>query len=396
MINKEQIGNMGEKIGEIPPKKNIEERILEGYARRLDILRERYKLEKPPSSVISTCTVSEAIEKGWLEDVFERVKRGKFSGVNLKPGKFSPERVREIKGLLDQFDIRVRSFNGTTHLMGEKQADLTLRDLEIARILDPNESAPICYDIGVADLEILRSVLEGTPYEEVKKKQREKMKKLGFNSEGEIAEYFVREISRAKKMSQSKRPVYFEVPGLLMMSLSENSSDLETLVRIAQKYSQDLGEWGIAIDLAHVFANLGPITLDRLGEIKEKLTAVIENIKKFSQYIKMIHISGPIFPYSGLARPLAAEKGISPSSVETREAHQAVDNQLMLEMVKRIRDIFGNKTLHEVSEIHPINEITIFDEILKFDPTKVRELYLDNIAQQGELMGYGKIDEQEK
>jgi len=358
-----------------------------------------YSLEKPAENIHSTIDISNILKDGmsW-EEIMPIIQSGKFEGVNIGTDQVkTPEQAEQIKAKLEDYQTKVISFHGSLDPyfigMGEHpKGELIRHDFEIADIFDPDQSLPINYDLVAAELPDINEFQRGKTLKEIHQIQREKLARKGVYSEKELIERIVRYVAE-NRPAGNQRPTVFETRQSIIAESPEiTEENLEYFVATCRKYFDNDEQWGLTVDVGHIVGALPrEPKIENVQKMREETERILQVLEKYKQFIKMVHVSGTVTAHTLASYKLAERAGIDSEAVKAWSMHQVIDNQFIVEMAKRIREMMGNQQFVEDSEVRPIHSAAkYFGETLHFDKDKSLAVHKEQLQLQAEILGYDR------
>lgn len=357
-------------------------------------LAQKYSLEKPPANIHSSMDISNVLkDKMDWQEIMSLIKQGGFEGVNIPTdGVKTTEQAEQLKEELSQDII---SFHGTIdpYFIGYRQepnGDIIKHDFEVAKILDPDEKAPINYDLVAADLKTINTFQQGEKLSQIHEIQKQKLQEKNLESGQQIIESIVKYVAK-NRPDGSKRPTVFETRQSIIAESPEiTEENLKFFVDTCNKYFDDPSEWGLTLDVGHIMGALPREKgVGNVKVIKEEIEKTLQVLDKYKEQIKMIHISGTVTANTLASYELAQRENLDAEAVKGWSLHQVVDNQFIVEMVKRLREITQGRDIVEVSEVRPIHSAAkYFGNILKFNEQQSKDVHKEQIKLQAEILGY--------
>jgi len=380
-------------------KQKVEDLFLALNLEKARVLARDYSLEKPKENVHSAIDISNILKDGmsW-EEVVPIIREGNFEGVNIGVDQIkNAEQAEKIKAELEKYKTKIISFHGAVDPffigMTEKpNADMVKHDFEIAEELDPNGSAPVNYDMIAAELPDINEFQKGRKLEEIYKIQREKLAEKGIKSDKNLMEQIIKFVAENRPQG-TKRPVVFETRQSIIAESPEiTKENLEYFVKTCGKYFDNDGQWGLTIDVGHVVGALPrEANLDNILKMREEAEKICRVLEKYKQYIKMVHASGTVMAHTLASYKLAERANMDSEAVKGWSMHQAIDNDFIVEMVKKIREIKGSDNFVEVSEVRPIHSAAkYFGDTLHFGKEQSMVVHKEQLKLQAEILGYNK------
>lgn len=357
-------------------KEQVEDLFLMLNLEKARKLAKDYSLEKPAENVHSTIDISNILKDvmSW-EEVMPIIQSGKFEGVNIGTDQVkTAEQAEQIKTKLEKYQIKTISFHGGVdpYFIGmseQPKGELIKHDFEIADIFNPDQSSPINYDLVAAELLDINEFQRGRTLAEIYRIQREKLAAKGVHSEKDLVERIVRYVAE-NRPTGSKRPAVFETRQSIIAESPEiTEENLEHFVATCRKYFDSDEQWGLTVDVGHIVGALPrEPKIENVSKMQEEAERILRVLEKYKQYIKMVHVSGTVTAHTLASYKLAERAGIDPEAVKAWSMHQVIDNQFIVEMVKRIRGMMGNQPFVEDSEVRPIHSAAkYFGDTLNFD-----------------------------
>lgn len=387
--------------GEKPfDKKHVEDLFLMLNLEKARKLAKDYSLEKPKENIHSAIDISNILKDGmsW-EEIMPIIQSGKFDGVNVGTDQIKTrEQAEQIKIKIEENQAEVVSFHGSTDpffygITESPSGELVKHDFEIADILNPDQSLPINYDLVFAEVADVFRFQQGERLLEIHRVQREKLAKKGVHSERDIIERIVKFIAQ-NRPDNSKRPTVFEIS---QPDIAENPKitveNLEYFIATCRKYFKNDEQWGLTIDVGHTIGTLPRESeFENTNKMREEVTRILQVLKKYKRYIKMIHVSGDVTPHTLATYKLSKKAEIDSDAVKAMGGlHQVIDNHFIVEMVKKIREIMDNQQYVENSEVRPIHSAAKnFGDTLHFDKKQSLEVHKEQLQLQAEILGYTK------
>lgn len=358
-----------------------------------------YSLEKPAENIHSAIDISNILKDGmsW-EEVMPIIQSGKFEGVNIGTDQVkTAEQAEQIKTKLEEYQTKIISFHGSVdpYFIGmseQPKGELIKHDFEIADTFDPDQSSPINYDLVAAELPDINEFQRGRTLAEIYRIQRKKLAEKGVHSEKDLIERIVKYVAESRPTG-SKRPTVFETRQSIIVESPEiTEENLEYFVATCRKYFSNDEQWGLTVDVGHIVGALPrEPKIENIGKMREEAERILQVLEKYKQYIKMVHVSGTVTAYTSASYKLAKRSGIDPEAAKALSTHQVIDNQFIVKMVKRIREMMGNQPFVEVSEVRPIHSAAkYFGDTLHFDKDKSLVVHKEQLKLQAEILGYNK------
>ncbi len=387
--------------GEKPfDKKHVEDLFLMLNLEKARKLAKDYSLKRPDENVHSAIDISNIIKDGmgW-EEIIPIIKSGRFEGVNIGTDQIKTrEQAEQIKTKLREYQTEVISFHGSIDpyfygITEEPKGELVKHDFEVADILNPDKSSPINYDLISAEVSDIFRFQQGETLSEIHRMQREKLAGKGVYSEKDIIERIVKYVAQ-NRPSNNKRPTVFEIR---QPDIAENpkitEENLEHFLATCRKYFKNNEQWGLTIDVGHTVGVLPrEAKIKNVNKMREEAEKILQVLKKYKQYIKMIHVSGDVTTHTLATYKLADKAKIDPEAIKAMGGlHQVIDNHFIVEMIKRIREIMGNQKYVEDSEVRPIHSAAKnFGDTLHFDKNQSLEIHKEQLRLQAKILGYTK------
>lgn len=361
------------------------------------ILARKYSLEPPEKNVHSAMDITNIIKDGmnW-ETVMKQINAGGYEGINIPTDALTVEQAYKLKEMLR--DTEIKSFHGTLdpYFMGyteKPNPDLIKHDFKIAEIFDPDEEAPIVYDLAVVDLEVFINFLEQRKtLKEIHQKQRKILEKRGIKSDKDLIEIIVKYVAESRP-KDSKRRVLFEIPQSIAVKSPEiTEENLKFFVETCHKYFDNDSQWGLTIDVGHILGALPREKgIENVRKMRKEVERIIQLIEKYKDYVKMVHISGTVTAHTMASYKIAERVQVDPEIIKAWSLHQVVDNKFIVEIVKRLRKIKSDDEFVEVSEIRPIHSAAKYlGGVVNIDEKKSKAVHLKQIKLQGDILGYSK------
>lgn len=386
--------------GEKPfDKEQIEDLFLMLNLEKARKLAKDYSLEKPTENIHSAIDISDILEDGmsW-EEIMPIIQSGKFEGVNIGTDQVkTPEQAEQIRAKIEEYKTNIISFHGSVdpYFIGmskQLKSELVKHDFEIADIFDPDQSLPINYDLIAAELSDINEFQRGRTLAEIYQTQREKLAEKGVHSEKDLIERIVRYVAE-NRPSGSRRPAVFETRQSIIAESPEiTEENLEHFVATCRKYFDSDEQWGLTVDVGHIVGALPrEPKIENVSKMREEAERILQVFEKYKQYVKMVHVSGTVTAHTLASYKLAERDGIDPEAVKAWSMHQVIDNQFIVEMVKRIREMMGNQPFIETSEVRPIHSAAkYFGDTLHFDKDKSSAVHKEQLKLQAEILGYSR------
>ncbi|MBU1036898.1 hypothetical protein KKF32_02590 [Patescibacteria group bacterium] len=363
--------------GEKPfDKEQVEDLFLLLNLEKARTLAKEHSLEKPADNVHSAMDISDIIndEMEWQE-IIPIIKEGQFAGVNIPTdGVKNTEQGKQIKRELRKHQLEVISFHGSVDpyfigLTEKPNRNVIKHDFEIADILDSSQSKPINYDLKSAELPLVNKFQKGETLEQIHQAQREKLESKGIKSDKEIIESVIKHVAESRP-ANSKRQVVFETRQSIILESPEiTEENLKFFVETCQKYFDDDSQWGLTVDVGHLLGALAREKgIENVKNLREEIEKNLQVLEKYKQYIKMVHVSGTVTAHTLASYKLAEREVLDVEAVKGWSMHQVIDNQFIVEIVKRLREIKGEQDFIEVSEVRPIHSAAkYFGKTVNFD-----------------------------
>lgn len=386
--------------GEKPfDKEQVEDLFLMLNLEKARKLAKDHSLEKPAENVHSAIDISNILKDGmsW-EEIVPIIQSGKFEGVNIGTDQVkTAEQAEPIRAKLEEYQTKIVSFHGSLdpYFIGmseQPKGELVKHDFEIADTFNPDQSLPINYDLVAAELPDINEFQQGRTLAEIYQIQREKLAEKGVHSEKNLVERIVRYIAE-NRPTGSKRTAVFETRQSIIAGSPEiTEENLEHFVATCRKYFDSDEQWGLTVDVGHIVGALPrDPKIENIGKMREEAERILQVLEKYKQYIKMVHVSGTVTAHTSASYKLAERAGIDPEAVKAWSMHQVIDNQFIVEIVKRIREMMGNKPFVEGSEVRPIHSAAkYFGDTLNFDKDKSLAVHKEQLKLQAEILGYSK------
>lgn len=362
-------------------------------------LAERHSLEKPGENIRSAMDISAILKDGmdWKE-IMDLIERGGFDGVNIGTDQLeSVADARNLKERLEKQNSEVYSFHGSLDpyfigLAEEPNGEIINHDFEIADALDESDWVPINYDLVGADLPSINEFQEGVVLSEIHEKQRKALSEKGIETEKDLIDSVVKFVAE-NRPEGARRPAVFETRQSIIAESPEiTEENLQHIVDTCRKHFKDDHEWGITIDVGHIMGALPREKgIENITAMKEEIERTMGVLEKYAKHIKMVHASGTVTSHTSASYKLAEREGMDVEAVKAWSMHQAIDNEFIVEMVKRIREMKGSDPFIETSEVRPIHSAAkTFGKTLNFNKEKSEEVYREQVVLQGEILGYNK------
>lgn len=386
--------------GEKPfDKEQVEDLFLMLNLEKARKLARDYSLEKPAENIHSAIDISNILKDGmsW-EEIVPIIQSGKFEGVNIGTDQIkTAEQAEQIKTRLEEYQIDVISFHGSIdpYFIGmaeHPKSELVKHDFEIADIFDPGQSLPINYDLVAAELPDINEFQHGRTLAEIYQIQQEKLSEKGVHSEKDLIQRIVKYVAE-NRPAENRRPAVFETRQSIIAESPEiTEENLEHFVATCQKYFDSNEQWGLTVDVGHIVGALPrEPRIENVSRMREKVERILQVLEKYKQYIKMVHVSGTVTAHTLASYKLAERAGIDPEAVKAWSMHQVIDNQFIVEIVKRIRKMMGNQPFIEDSEVRPIHSAAkYFSDTLHFDKDESLAVHKEQLKLQAEILGYSK------
>lgn len=380
-------------------KEKVEDLFLMLNLEKARKLAKEHSLEKPEMNIKSAMDITNILgDKMKWEEIMPLIKERGFDGVNISTNKVkTAEQVQEVKNKLKEYNLEIVSFHGSVdpyfyNLAEKPDSKFIKHDFEMAKILDPNEKAPINYDLIGADIPTILEFQKGRTLKEIYQIQRENLVKKGIKSEKDIIESIVKSVAK-NRPKDSKCPVVFETRhSIVAESPGITEENLEYFVKLCKKHIGDEKLWGLTIDVGHA---LGAFprepNIKNIQKMEKEMKRTLEVLEKYKKYIKMIHVSGTVSAHTLASYKLAERAKIDPEAIKGWSMHQVIDNQFIVDIVKKIREMKKGEDFVEVSESRPIHSATKwFGETLHFDKEQSESVYKEQIKLQADILGYSK------
>jgi len=359
-------------------------------------LAEKHSLEKPPANVHSSMDISNILkDKMDWQEIMNLIEQGGFRGVNIPiDGVKTTEQAEQLKNELDKDVI---SFHGTIdpYFIGYEQepnGDIVKHNFEVAEILDPDEKAPINYDLVAADLKTINTFQQGEKLSQIHEIQKQKLQAKNLESGQQIIESIVKYVAE-NRPPDTKRPVVFETRQSIIAESPEiTEENLKFFIDTCNKYFDDPSQWGLTLDVGHIMGALPREKgIENVKAIKQEIERTLQVLKKYKEYIKMIHISGTVTANTLASYELAQREQLDVEAVKGWSLHQVVDNQFIVEIVKGLREMTQGRDVVEVSEVRPIHSAAkYFGDTLKFDEQQSKDVHKEQMQLQAKILGYMK------
>lgn len=385
---------------EIPfNKEKVEDLFLMLNLEKARKLAREHSLEKPEKNVKSAMDITNILgDKMEWGEVISLIKEGKFDGVNIPIDKVkTPKQAQEVSSKLKKHNSKIVSFHGSVdpyfYNWAEKPSSKFVKhDFEMAKILDSNEKTLMNYDLIGADMDTIAEFQKGRSLEEIHRIQRESLAKKEIKSEKNIIESVVSYVGK-NRPKDSRRPVVFETRHSIVAESPEATEEnLKYFVKTCKKYIGDEKLWGLTVDVGHV---LGAFprepNIENIQKMEKEMEKILKVLEKYKKYIKMIHVSGTVTAHTLASYKLAERANIDPEAIKGWSMHQAIDNQFIVDMVKRIREMKKGEDFVEVSESRPIHSaVKWFGKTLDFDKQQSESVHKEQIKLQTDILGYSK------
>ncbi|MFH0828575.1 MAG: hypothetical protein V1907_00110 [Candidatus Kerfeldbacteria bacterium] len=386
--------------GEKPFDKNqVEDLFLMLNLEKARKLAKDHSLKKPPENIHSVVDISDILKDGmeW-EEIVPVIQAGGFEGVNIGTDQIDTvEHAEQVRARLEASHTKAISFHGSLdpYFIGTSEhpnGALVRHDFEIADAVDQERSSPINYDLVAAELPDINEFQRGRTLADIHQKQRGKLAEKGVHSEKELIERIIRYVAENRPAGNT-RPAMFETrQSIIMESPDITEENLEHVVTTCRKYFDDDEQWGLTVDVGHIVGALPrDPNVKNVSRMREEAERILKVLEKYKQHIKMVHVSGTVTAHTSASYTLAEREGIDPEAVKAWSMHQVIDNQFIVEMVERIRDIMGDRQFIEDSEVRPIDSAAkYFGDTLHFDKDTSRAVHKEQLQLQAEILGYNK------
>ena len=230
----------------------------------------------------------------------------------------------------------------------------------------------------------------GRTLAEIYQIQREKLAGKGVHSEKELIERIVRYVAK-NRPAGNKRPAVFETRQSIIAESPEiTEENLEHFVAVCQKFFDIDEQWGLTVDVGHIIGALPrEPKIENIQKMRDEAERILQVLEKYKQYIKMVHVSETVTAHTLASYKLAERAGIDPEAIKAWSMHQVIDNQFIVEMVKRIRGMMGDQSFIENSEVRPIHSAAkYFGDTLHFNKDKSLTVHKEQLQLQAEILGY--------
>ncbi len=380
-------------------KERVEDLFLMLNLEKARALAQDHSLEKPTENVHAAVDISGILEDGmeW-EEIIPVIQSGGFEGVNVGTGQIDTvEHAEQVRATLEKYHIKAISFHGSLDpyfigMSGQPNGELVRHDFEIADALDPDRSSPVNYDLVAAELPDIDEFQRGRTLAEIHQTQRAKLAEKGVRSEKDLTERIARYVADNRPKG-TDRPAVFETRQSIITESPEITEDnLNHLVKVCRQCFDSDEQWGLTVDVGHIVGALPrEPSVENVSRMREEAERILRVLKKYKQHIKMVHVSGTVTAHTMASYKLAEREGVDPEAVKAWSMHQAIDNQFIVEMVQRIRDMMGDRRYIEDSEVRPIHSVAKnFGDTLHPDKDQSSAVHKEQLQLQAEILGYRK------
>ena len=311
MINR--VDNQSPEGEKTSSKKQVEDTLLKLNLEKAWKLARDYSLEKPTRSVHSAADISNILKNGMIwDEMMPVIKSGKFEGVNISTDQIKNlKQAEKVEADLEKYQAKVISFHGSVDpyfygMTEELDGEIIKHDFAVADVIDPDQLAPVNYDLIAAEVLDIFRFQQGEKLSEIHRLQREKLARKGINSEKDIIEKVIHYVAQ-NRPSNSKRLALFE---LRQPDVAENpkisEENMEYLLKVCRENFANDDQWGITIDVGHTVGVLPRETkVETVQKMKVEAGKILQTLEKYKRYIKMIHISGDVTPHSLITKKLS-------------------------------------------------------------------------------------------